>query len=87
MSNIEISEGRVFGSRYYVVTPSTQWIMTGSEPPYKGRWDELIDWCKETYGPTPADGIWTPNARWYVNNGKFWFRKESDRMLFLAKWV
>lgn len=49
-------------------------------------WNEMVEWCVEAYGPTPRDGVWTPSARWYINNAKFWFKKESDLTLFLLRW-
>jgi hypothetical protein len=78
----ECLEGRVFGARYYTVEPKFSWE-TGW---YNQGWNDMMDWCVATFGPTPSDGIWTPGARWYANNSKFWFRKEEDKMLFLLKW-
>jgi len=80
--NFECLEGRVFGARYYTVEPKFDfWSVKVPE-----RWDDMMKWCLDTFGSTPSDGIWTPSARWYANNAKFWFRKEEDKMLFLLRW-
>jgi hypothetical protein len=82
ITDMILTEGRVYGARYYCVEP------------VGGNWREMEDWCIATYGTTTGC-IWsqevdktTPlrNERWYANNRKFWFRKESDRDWFLIKW-
>jgi hypothetical protein len=71
--SLECLEGTVLGARYYCVQPTWH------------HWDEMIDWCVNTYGPTQT--IWEEKcARWYANNAKIWFRDEADRTLFLLKW-
>lgn len=77
---ITLAEGRVYGARYYTVQPGPFWDITGT------MWDSMMKWSIDTFGVGPADGVWTPNARWYANNAKFWFRNESDRALFLLRW-
>jgi hypothetical protein len=83
--NVDIDEGRVYGSRYYcakpVFDPSIHYFGHNQE------WDKMIGWCVETFGATAPDGVWTPNMRWYVNNAKFWFRNDSDLNLFLLRWA
>jgi hypothetical protein len=82
VSDLILSEGRVYGARYYCVEP------------IGGHWRKMEDWCISTYGKTTGS-IWaqevdksTPlvNERWYANNRKFWFRNEKDRTLFIMKW-
>jgi hypothetical protein len=82
VSDLVLSEGRVYGARYYCVEP------------IGGHWRKMEDWCISTYGKTTGS-IWaqevdklTPlvNERWYANNRKFWFRNEKDRTLFIMKW-
>jgi hypothetical protein len=46
----------------------------------------MVEWCVETYGPSPSDGVWTPGAKWYVNNSKFWFRTKEDLEWFVLRW-
>ena len=77
-----IKEGRVYGSRYYTVHPVIQpvWDQNPKD------WTDIIEWSVDTFGPTPKDGVWTPNARWYVNNAKFWFRDPKDLEWFILKW-
>lgn len=72
---LELSEGRVYGSRYLTVHPTN-----GS------KWNEMMDWMVKTFGPSACDGVWTPNMRWYANNAKFWFRNEKDLTLFILRW-
>jgi hypothetical protein len=82
IEDMVLSEGRVYGARYHCVEP------------IGGNWREMEDWCINTYGETTGS-IWAeevdkktpaPGERWYANNRKFWFRKESDRTLFILKW-
>jgi hypothetical protein len=82
VSDLVLSEGRVYGARYYCVEP------------IGGNWREMEDWCISTYGSSTGS-IWaqeidksTPlvNERWYANNRKFWFRKEADRTMFMLRW-
>ena len=83
---LELLEGRVFGARYYTVQPIPSWDLNGDWGGVE-TWPKMVEWCVDTYGPTPKDGIWTPSCRWYVNNAKFWFRKEEDKLLFLLRWA
>jgi hypothetical protein len=82
VEDLVLSEGQVYGARYHCVAP------------IGGNWREMEDWCINTYGETTGS-IWAeevdkktpaPGERWYANNRKFWFRKESDRTLFILKW-
>ena len=72
---LELSAGRVYGSRYLTVHPTNSW-----------QWNEMMDWMVKTFGPSACDGVWTPNMRWYANNAKFWFRNEKDLTLFILRW-
>lgn len=83
---LELDEGRVFGARYWVVHPIPTWDPAGD---WGGidAWHNMVEWMVETFGPTPSDGIWTPSARWYVNNARFYFRNEQDRDWFLLRWA
>jgi len=49
-------------------------------------WNDMIEWATDTFGPTPKDGVWSPGARWYVNNARFWFKEERDREWFVLRW-
>lgn len=80
--NLKVDEGRVYGARYYTVAPEFPHTLTWFNP----NWEAMLSWCVTTFGPTPEDGVWTPEARWYVNHSKFWFRTEADRDWFLLKW-
>jgi hypothetical protein len=80
---LKLDEGRVYGARYYTVQPV---FHAHPQTWFKAEWDEIENWCETSYGPTPKDGVWTPGARWYMNNSKFWFRNESDRTMFVIKW-
>ena len=78
---IEQGEGTVYGCRYYTVKPQVKLFMDPNPD-----WNKIIAWAVETYGPTPENGVWTPNARWYVNNAKFWFRNLADVTMFVLRW-
>lgn len=79
VSDIVLSEGKVYGSRYYTVEP------------IGGNWLEMETWCVQVFGERGSK-IWSedkapePARRWYANNRKFWFRTEKDRDWFLIKW-
>ncbi len=80
VSDLILSEGTVYGARYYCVEP------------IGGFWLEMESWCLDTYGETSS--IWhetkaltpEPLKRWYMNNRKFWFREEKDRDWFIIRW-
>jgi hypothetical protein len=82
VENLILSQGTVYGARYYTVEP------------IGGNWREMEDWLIQTYG-TSSGSIWAQetdsqapvvNERWYVNNRKFWFRNEKDRIMFVLRW-
>ncbi len=79
IEDIKLSEGKVYGARYYTAEP------------IGGNWLEMEAWCYETFGndTTPiwgAEKAPEPSQRWYKNNRKFWFRNEADRTMFVLKW-
>ena len=79
VEDLKLSEGTVYGSRYYCVEP------------VGGAWLEMEQWCLETFG-SGEHPIWgddkapEPAQRWYMNNRKFWFRDDADRLMFVMKW-
>jgi len=73
--------GTVYGKDYYCVA-----IFSSAMYGRNHMWDSMLEWTIKTFGPTPKDGVWTPDARWYVNNAKFWFREEKDREWFILRW-
>ena len=78
LQNIVLAEGTVYGSRYYTAEP------------IGGNWREMEAWCYEMFG-NAGDAVWgekapEPAYRWYMNNRKFWFKEEMDRMIFVLKW-
>ena len=83
---MELSEGRVYGARYYTVHP-----VLNSNYGHSDRWNDMMTWVINNFGPCTAP-IWgadcapQPMQRWYVNNAKFWFRNEKDLLLFILKW-
>ena len=79
LQEIVLAEGKVYGARYYTAEP------------VGGNWREMEAWCLEHFG-SGGEHIWgeskapEPAQRWYMNNRKFWFRDEKDRMIFVLKW-
>lgn len=79
VEELKLSEGTVYGSRYYTAEP------------VGGNWPEMEAWCYQTFGDDTRP-IWgektapEPAQRWYANNRKFWFRSEADRTMFVLKW-
>jgi hypothetical protein len=80
---LRVGEGRVYGAVYYTVWPK---FYAHAETWFRSDWNKMTEWCENTYGPTPEDGIWTPGARWYANDGGFLFRNEDDSMMFVLRW-
>jgi hypothetical protein len=77
IEELVLAESRIYGSRFYTVEP------------VGGNWLEMETWAHKVYGP--ASNAWIsaedlPNCRWLSNNRKFWFRKETDRTMFILKW-
>ena len=79
---LDLSEGTVFGEKYFTVRP----YFTFDVVLHGQSWSDMEIWCLTQFGPIPQDGVWTPGARWYMNNRKFWFRNEADLSWFLLRW-
>ena len=71
---LDLDEGTVFGEKYITVRP------------FLYNWFDMEIWCLTQFGSVPKDGVWTPGARWYMNNRKFWFRNDADLSWFLLRW-
>lgn len=82
---LELDEGRIYGARYYTVHPVPYWGLDGDWGNIE-IWQSMMAWMIDTFGPGPEDGVFTPGARWYANNAKFWFRNAEDRDWFLLRW-
>ena len=78
------SDGRIHGARYHTVKPEFDWWLPGGLQ--NNTWRDMMEWCVETFGASAEMGVWTPGARWYANNAKFWFRNENDVLLFTLRW-
>lgn len=78
IEDLILSEGKVYGARYYCVEP------------VGGSWLRMETWCSDNMGSTGSawdkDKAPEPNARWYMNDRRFWFREERDRTMFILKW-
>ena len=68
------------GVTYYVAQP-VGWLHIE-----EARWNHMMAWVIETFGPTSKDGIWTAGERWYANNARFYFRDIKDRDWFVLRW-
>lgn len=89
---LELSEGRIGGAKYYVVRPwpGPTIHIHGINTSPGITWRELEHWAIETFGPA-IGSIWSASpdlicGRWYMNNSKFWFRNEADRTFFILRW-
>ena len=80
LPELTISSGRAYGIQYHCVHPVPFWEVKNT------MWHQMMEWSIATFGPTPLDGVWTPNARWYANDSKFWFREEKDLTMFILRW-
>ena len=78
VEHLVLSEGTVYGSRYYCVEP------------VGGSWLEMEKWALRTYGESTGsiygENVPEPAQRWYINNRKFWFRDQKDHLMFVMKW-
>jgi hypothetical protein len=78
VEDLKLSEGTVYGNRYYCVEP------------VGGSWLRMETWCSDNMGSNGSawdkDKAPKPNSRWYMNDSRFWFREEKDRMMFVLKW-
>ena len=80
VEDLKLSEGTVYGLKYHCVEP------------VGGSWHNMEHWCHETFGEITGHSIWAeekapdPAQRWYMNNRKFWFRDDADRLMFVLKW-
>jgi hypothetical protein len=72
----EISEGTVYGQKYLGVHPTSG-----------NRWNDMMTWMVDSFGPTAQDGVWTADQRWYANNARFWFRDKKDLEWFMLRWA
>lgn len=83
-----ISEGRVYGSRYYTAEPAEHQWDVNPDWSFRKPWKEMEEWCADTFGP--SGHIWGEKIpvfhRWYVNNAKFWFKDKKDLEWFMLKW-
>ena len=73
---LETEERKLHGSRYYTVAPINAAHL----------WPDMMQWVLDNFGPSAADGVWTPGYPWYANNARFWFRKQEDLLLFCLRW-
>lgn len=78
VEDLILSEGKVYGNRYYCVEP------------VGGSWLRMETWCSDNMGSNGSawdkDKAPEPNARWYMNDRRFWFRDEADRTMFILRW-
>ena len=72
-TSVILAEAKIHGAKYYTVRPVFfDWMI-------------LENWAIGMFG-NPSD-MWDSNCgRWYMNDSKFWFRKESDRTMFVLRW-
>jgi hypothetical protein len=77
IEDLVLSEGTVYGARYYTVEP------------IGGNWMNMEAWCRDIFkdtGPIWGEKAPEPAMRWYANNRKFWFSTEQDRNWFILRW-
>lgn len=74
------------GTYYWVQYPVGAFPKDGYNNEKIILYSNMLSWCEQTYGPSlyEKDGY---NSRWFNASGRFFFRKEPDRMLFLIKWA
>ena len=86
--SLETSEKSYNGIDWYIVQPN----MGGVFSKRKLIWEEMDEWCTNTMGQgitgvrKVRGDAWEADCRWLTNGGKFWFRQEKDRTMFVLRW-
>lgn len=84
---MKLDSGTVYGKKYHTVQPVFE---AHPQTWFRKEWEEMEDWCVQTMG-IPGN-IWAdsgspkPNHRWYMNDSRFWFRDETDLIMFMIRW-
>lgn len=83
MINLTLEEKKWHGCKYHTIKPFLDsWSITSNN----NTWDEMLAWCTNTYGK--SSDAWDNEAgRWYCNDSRFWFRNESDSVMFILRWA
>lgn len=73
-----------------LVEDDTRVYIYGAEP-HGGKFSdrmkrrqEMIDWCTNNFGAKEYGAYYAD--RWLEANGRFWFKTEADRMMFVLRW-
>ena len=82
-------EKRLNGSKYWLAKPNFMpepGALNYNITLTRRAWNDMDDWCVSMFGERPMN-VW-PQAgdRWFANDSAFWFRDESDCLLFLLRW-
>jgi len=75
-------------SKDYRVEPCKNFPYTRVIVPWNRRYQPYMDWCIEIFGPKPTSSSDSPiglHHRWYPGIDCFYFRDESDVVLFMLK--
>lgn len=77
-----IRESKWHGCRYSVADPYfDSWDIVERTD----TWAAIDSWCREMFGD--IGDVWsTGAARWYINGGKYYFRRPADLTAFMLKW-
>ena len=75
---------KMLAGEYMSTTTTYHWVSPapGVRPDNCLLYDEIWAWCIETFG---QPGTWSSKT-WMASNGKYYFVKESDRLLFILRW-
>ena len=74
VQKLTFDTGKVCGYDYLTITPRGY------------DWSDLEAWCTEAFGLRGDMWKTVPNARWYANNAKLWFRDRKDYDWFIIRW-
>jgi len=77
---LKVGKYKSISTMYHWVSP--QWDNTDWED-HSEICDEIWKWCTETFGPP---GAWSTRT-WMAGDNKYYFVKESDRVLFILRWA
>lgn len=80
--HLETEQRTLHGARYWTVHPVIEPVWD-QDPEI---WHKMMQWMLDNFGPSAANGVWTPGYPWYANNARFWFRNEADMLLFVLRW-
>lgn len=81
------TETSVSGIVWYWVQPAQAAALDFTDPRNSPQyWQKIEDWCFDNFGPR---NIWAQDddsGCWCASAGKYYFRNQEDRLIFILRW-